>query len=235
VRAFLCIPLGGEMAKGNLYVAIILILIGALAILGLAVGNASGAGLRGFLDRLERHHQLILTLLTALLVLVTALLWWSTRDLVLEGRETAQRQLRAYVAILGGGMMPNQDGSAIHVWVDLENSGQTPGYAFSTWIKARVDLPNAQPFNDEMPVTDREGVSIIGSKAKAHLNITHALGQNDLDAIDRGEPVIFVWGGADYSDAFGTSHTFKFRSRSGPRQRDGGWSLQPHKIGYMGN
>ena len=85
------------MSKGNLFAAMIFILIGILAILGLALSSGGGGGLRGWLERFEHHHNLLLVGLTGLLAIATALLWWSTRELVTETRDTAQRQLRAYI------------------------------------------------------------------------------------------------------------------------------------------
>lgn len=121
------------------------------------------------------------------------------------------------------------------MWVDLENSGQTPGYEFTTWLKVRIDVPDADPFSDEMPIAKRTGRSIIGPKAKAHISLTHGLSPAELDDLNKGTKKVFVWGGADYMDAFSKARTFKFRSVNGTRQRDGGWSLQPHPVGYVGN
>jgi hypothetical protein len=63
----------------------------------------------------------------SLLALFTFLLWWSTRSLVVSAEKTAERQLRAYIAVnptvirfpLGG--FPEAD-------FIIKNTGQTPAY-----------------------------------------------------------------------------------------------------------
>lgn len=84
-------------------------------------------------------------------------------------------------------------------------------------------------------MSERAGASIIGPGASVHLNWNLPITDADLDAINRGDKKLFVWGGADYRDAFKDIRYFHFRMTNGPgivQQVGQGWALNPHKSGY---
>jgi hypothetical protein len=62
----------------------------------------------------------------------------------------------------------------------------------------------------------------------------------DLASVRNKTKAIFVWGGADYVDAFKRKRHFIFRMKmAGPEQPlpNGGmgWPLTPHPLGYEAN
>ena len=189
---------------------------------------------------------IVIALFTLALFVATLLLWVAIRNLVEGSSDTSERQLRAYVTLAGGQMrIVNLTGGGLGVSIDIElkNSGQTPAYGFTTWVRPpEVHDKDAVPFGPPTPLSERTGSSIVGSGANVTVNYTIPL--TDQDAINNGSKRIFVWGGADYTDAFGVARYFHFRSASGPsivnvdatgRINWQGWSLQPHRLGYEAN
>jgi hypothetical protein len=101
-------------------------------------------------------------------------------------------------------------------------------YAFDA-----VPFP-AQP----KPLSERVNRSIIAPGALAPVVTESAM--IDLASVRNKTKAIFVWGGADYVDAFKRKRHFIFRMKmAGPEQPlpNGGmgWPLTPHPLGYEAN
>ncbi len=223
--------------KGNLFLAVIFLLIGLLAIVGLALMGGSDGGLRGFLTRLERHHQLIIAVFTVILAIATGLLWWSTRALVLESRDTAQRQLRAYIGPFSMEMQvyPYEKGGFVAMaHTELRNFGQTPAYDLRTSSWCRFDDPNALPFDQvqEPPVWPKAGIAFPG--AGLHISVPCFLSEQEVQELRDRKKLVFFWGTVKYEDAFRKKHYFKFRVVSQERTLDQGevYRMGPHALGY---
>lgn len=157
------------------------------------------------------------------------------RAAVEVSRHTAEQELRAYIVVVEGRIAfqsPATGRFRIAVHVLLLNAGQTPGYAFSTWIKCRV-LPStdATPFEEILPVKDRNGSSIIGPNCNANLSAELDLSGAEVLAIQNGTMIIYVWGGATYDTLSLPTRDFKFRCVNGAFG-SGHWALQPHVEGY---
>jgi hypothetical protein len=228
---------GAQVPKVNLYAAVIFILIGALAIIGLALLGSSPGSLRAFVDRIERHHQLIIVLFTAILALATGLLWWSTRSLVLDARDTAQRQLRAYVGPFSMEMevYPYEKGGFVAmVHADLRNFGQTPAYdvRHSSWCK--FDDPNALPFNDVQDPAVWPKAGIAYPDAGLHIRLPCFLSEQQVQELRDRKKIVFFWGTVNYEDGFRKPHYFRFRLVSQERTLDKGevYRMGPHALGY---
>lgn len=215
----------------------------------------------------DRYIELFATVVIAIF---TAVLWWTsngqwkemerqrktmeetlettktaadaTRDAVKLADKTAERQLRAYIAVVSGGMQVvtlTQGGLGIGIHIELKNSGQTPGYDFTTWIKKPEILDkDVVPFGAPTPIEQRNGTSIVGPGASVHINWTLPITETDLAAIQSGAKNVFVWGGADYRDIFEQKRYFIFRDTNaqGHFTSIGNvLALAPHKLGYEGN
>jgi hypothetical protein len=180
-----------------------------------------------------------LSAFTVILALATIFLWSATRNLVRGAEKTAERQLRAYVALEGGSIAHAtvENGAGFHVTVRLKNFGLTPAYSFTTWIMPpEILAPDALPFTSSRPISERTGTSIIGPGSDAWINWYAGFGDKDLDDIRSGIRSIFIWGGADYTDAFGKRRYFIFRDRiSGRENGPNCWALSPHPLGYDAN
>lgn len=180
----------------------------------------------------------VLALFTVILAVATVFLWRATRDLVVDARDKGERQLRAYVALVGGVVVhatgDNQPGYLVQI--ELKNSGTTPGYDFTTWIMPpEVQDFSALPFGAPRPESERTGKSIISPNTSAWINAFYVWKSDELAAVRSRKKGLFVWGGADYRDAFGEKRRFFFRIRiSGPEDTPNraGWALKPHPLGY---
>lgn len=157
--------------------------------------------------------------------------------------KTAEKQLRAYVSIISGAMTLvnlTEGGLGISIHVVLRNSGQTPGYKFTTWIKEpKILEPTAIPFTEPTPIAERAGMSVIGPGGDVHINWILPSTPEMREAITKGTINVFVWGGADYTDAFGKERYFIFRDLNTTGSRFGvagdTLGLRPHKLGYDAN
>jgi hypothetical protein len=165
--------------------------------------------------------------------------WWTVSVM----RDTAQREMRAYVGIYSGAVHLfdlSGGGKAIRVNVDFKNEGPTPAYDFTTWIKCPVIMgPDAVPFGAPTPISERSGTSILAPHTMAHTHWTFAVSDEDLSALQAGTKRIFAWGGADYTDAFGHARYFRFRCldnlATSLKNPGDGVGLSPHKLGYDAN
>ncbi|WP_398483601.1 hypothetical protein [Tardiphaga sp.] len=156
--------------------------------------------------------------------------------------DTRNRQLRAYVTLIGGAIAPARvDGSAdvngFMVHAELKNSGVTPGYQFTTWIAQPVVMENdALPFAAS---TAREpaGRSIIAPATGVFVRRFYAWKDREIEDVIAGKKAIFVWGGANYEDAFGQKRSFLFRLKVNGMydEANGTWGLKPHPLGYEGD
>jgi hypothetical protein len=170
--------------------------------------------------------------------LATIFLWRATRELVLDAQDKGERQLRAYVSLVGGVMAhATVDNAAGYlVQIELKNGGATPGYAFTTWIMPPEVRDLAEiPYGPPRPESDRTGSSIVAPATSAWINGYYRWKPGELDAVRNRQRGIFIWGGANYTDAFGVPRKFIFRIMiSGPESALNGtaWGLTPHRLGY---
>lgn len=180
---------------------------------------------------------------TCLLGVATLLLGAGVFIQIRDARISSERQLRAYVVIASGGITLvnlREGGLGIQIHIILKNSGKTPGYRFSTWYQRPEILdPDANPFTDSTPLEKRNGSSIIGPGADVNLSWTLVSTPELRSDIESGKKRIFVWGGADFVDAFGENRFFIFRDINGlgPSFALAGHqlALTPHKLGYDAN
>jgi hypothetical protein len=152
-------------------------------------------------------------------------------------RNTAKRQLRAYVVIEGGVVVKAtvKDSPGFYLHIELKNAGLTPGYEFATWHRAQIcDLTKPPKFIRTGGLTG-QNFSIIGPGSGANLDWYGVFADSDLAAIRTRSKGIFAWGNADYVDTFGTKRHFTFRCMmTGHEDHQGRWALTPYK-GYEAN
>jgi hypothetical protein len=161
---------------------------------------------------------------------------WTIR----ETRLSSQRELRAYVGIVGGQMtyintFDGQKGLLINIV--LKNFGQTPAYRLSTWIKQPLILDSdAVPFGNPTPIAERQGESFEGPGATFEVNWSLPINEEELATVNAGKKKIFVWGGANFTDAFGKGRKIIFRMTNDPSNKVAAlghrYALTPHKQGY---
>lgn len=160
--------------------------------------------------------------------------WWTVKVM----RDTAKRQLKAYVA-MGDAFMrfstANTQRSA-EIALRLKNAGQTPGYNFTTWCNSKIDLPSARPFTAAPPPDKRAGISIIGPSSSVDLTM-YIIGIDDptLDDLVHGRKRIYAWGRCDYVDIYGVDRYFEFKCWNGTSFVDSRCGVSPHPEGYQAN
>ena len=163
---------------------------------------------------------------------------WETAGVVT--RDSAERQLRAYVFVTSGVVALANGDAGVIVTVDFENSGQTPGHDFTTWARVQVADAHAEPFGPAPLPEQRPGPTVVPPRGHIQVSGSHPVTSDELQAIRGRSKAVFVWGGCDYRDAFGNPRQFIFRSAvNGPEisgssggQAWRGWTLRPHKAGY---
>jgi len=201
--------------------------------------NKLGFSIHTYREEIVAVGTLFIAAFTIILAFATGFLYLATRNLVEGADKKDERQLRAYVAILSGGIAPAtvNGGPGYRIIVEFKNSGQTPGYQFSTWIMPpEIRAVDAIPFGAPLPKEQRTGSSIIGPGANANQVRFGIWSQTEIDEIRNGTKALFVWGGADYTDIFGHDRYFIYRiAVSGMEDSGNSWALKPHKMGYDAN
>ena len=152
-------------------------------------------------------------------------------------RDSAQRQLRAYVGVADGSFRLvnlTEGGQGILVQVRLKNSGKSPAYDYTTWIAGPVIAgASDEPFGPPTPLSNRS-TSVVFADGDTHLASAAPITAEQIQKVRAGTSKIFAWGGADYRDAFGTARTLRFYDINGRDEvAQGAWALQPHQKGYQ--
>lgn len=161
---------------------------------------------------------------TALLFAATFFLWLATRSLVNDGKQNAERQLRAYLLVTKGEIgVPEAIPDNTIINLTVRNFGNTPAYSTTIWADMVYDR---DPLVGTLVGTRNPKVSttIFGpggrqttSFYKTSLNESqkHAMAHHHGAAI-------YVFGEIRYTDAFGKKRCTKFRcvQRGGPEFRD---------------
>jgi hypothetical protein len=160
----------------------------------------------------------ILALATIGLFIYTARLWGATSRLVKDAKDTAKRQLRAY-------LWRNADvdrmtaqivGFAPEYAIDdqIFNSGQTPAYGVHCWARmAPFDSDLPEGFEFEKAPRQIEGPRFVINPGSTHTHhvVTEQITTDDVDDVRQGAKRLYLWGEIRYEDAFQCPHNVWFR------------------------
>jgi hypothetical protein len=154
-----------------------------------------------FYNRLVGWSTVTLAFVTTILAIFTYKLWSATKD-------TAKRQLRAYVFMKledGQDMFYNPNG-CLSIALITKNFGQTPAYDISCTLQMAL---HKFPLTTTLPHHKYEQIaskSPLAPTDKVYHGITlgDKLTQGELDNILAGKAAIFIWGEVIYFDAFKT-------------------------------
>lgn len=114
-------------------------------------------------------------------------------------KETAQRQLRAYLCTTSVGIrrldgMPN----TLTCTLEVFNSGQTPAYELISSLSFDFKAVGAAK---KLP-----GCATVGAQTKTLINVhSPDIEQSDMKLVLTGQKKMRLWGRLDYKDAFGAS------------------------------
>jgi hypothetical protein len=153
-------------------------------------------------------------------------------DTVNVMKDTAQRQLRAYVSIFDARIAFDTDGRTFRPTIVLQNAGQTPAYDVASWTDGDAfDASKPPSFSQPIPADQRTLRTVVGPGMKFTLNSQKVTEIPGIEGHVRdGTTAIYVWGRVDYRDAFGRTWPLEFRCRAHPLP-GGHWLLAPTPEG----
>lgn len=134
-------------------------------------------------------------------------------------RDTAKKQLRAYVLPTGVGFSEDHAGR-LKIVIKFKNTGQTPARNFRSKTRAGFAPDTYRDFNHTL---DRAVSSEIGPGELTSGLFLQPTGNDFVDSsrdITSGNIVFYVFGRAAYRDIFSDEHTVDFRFRYSPEQQD---------------
>jgi hypothetical protein len=168
---------------------------------------------------------------TALLTVVTALLWWATRRLVKGAEDTAERQLRAYLFIDEAQLIVSD--AAATVASTIRNFGQTPAKRIRNTARITIQ-PAAYPFAFEpLEHVDAPGNAMLGPRT--HLNSTQPVqypqdGYPLLALLESGATTVYFQSLITYEDFFGKTRTTNYTAKTS-KNLQGHWAFAPLPMG----
>jgi hypothetical protein len=169
---------------------------------------------------------------TFVLAASTIGLWIVAICTLRHGRETAERQLRAYISVDGGSarIVETIGTNFVEGFVSLKNSGQTPAYNCKSWVRIEIGTTSHPPFDQKS--FGRGGV-IIGPGTAFNLPVHWQLNPADLAALRAETKRIYIWGETEYDDIFGHNRFLRFYQQNGKEIPGKGWPLEtadrPHE------
>ena len=150
---------------------------------------------------------------TALMLLATWLLWRATRQLVRNSEINAERQLRAYLAVVPktiGGFRPGTVGRI--EWV-TKNLGQTPAQKIRhryAWAVLPNPLPARHKFAEPSQELSNTSALLPGDQTVSYFNGEAGFTNQQVEAVSRNEARIYCWGYTEYEDVFRVTWRSRF-------------------------
>jgi hypothetical protein len=181
-----------------------------------SVSGAFRVGLAALWSFTHDSHDEIIAIGIVFIAVFTVVIGLFTADLAAAANKTAQevksiseQQLRAYMGTRGGRVILKQIGpqTFLEGHVSLKNFGKTPAFDHRSWVRIDVKEPARSPF--DLPGNGFGG-TVVSPEAEANLPVRWPVSGEDVDGIRKEAKRIFVWGGADYIDAFGKARFLKF-------------------------
>jgi hypothetical protein len=177
-------------------------------------------------DNVLAFGTVCIAVFTYVLYRATNKLWDAGERQLAHFEQTARRQLRAYMSIVGGGITIN--GSVLSAGLRIKNTGQTPASNVTTYT--HVGITNDISIMDFAVIRDNAASNgLIGPGHDMATGNRIDIGP-DLANFLNGTMLLFAWGQIEYTDAFGSQWTQDFRYCGAPLT-NGAWSLQPEPQG----
>jgi hypothetical protein len=180
----------------------------------------------------------IIAWFTFTLKLSTDSLWEAGERQLSHLKESAERQLGAYIGIEWCRVISDDWGNTFRVEVQIKNAGQTPAYDVSHRIAAEIHELHEPPLSFAMPEKS-QGIIPIAPGITFILRTPIAIGgASGISTIGTGRTIL-AWGRVDYEDVFDKPQhlEFRFRSSDPVRQHDGtvmrtvGWRMDAEDEG----
>lgn len=164
---------------------------------------------------------------------VVVAIWLTIRSNSIA-RDTAQRQLRAYVSVIGSTIDTLDDGSGFLLQAVLRNDGATPAYDVEIMgetfdgsypIDERVFVPRHLP---------RKSIMGPGNELACPLRIIGSPLET-IAAVKNREIGLYIHGVCRYNDAFGVARFTRFRYVYGGRTSELGLIMHADRTGNEAN
>ena len=151
-------------------------------------------------------------------------------------KDTAQRQLRAYICISGGTIKFDRKDAPV-AYVEYKNSGQTPAYDVCSWHHIWIA---AYPLTEKLPEAPKSFItsrSIIPPGGHAFMVIPKdpPVCERAVHLLGTPEGTIYIYGEIRYRDAFGVERFTKYRLMYGGPEGIHSEHLKPHTEGNEAN
>jgi len=167
-----------------------------------------------------------------------------TNDVIEIMRDTALRELRAYVC-MSEALIEFRQERAPEVQIHIKNCGKTPAYDVEMWIGVVLG-PYPGPLTLPPPPEGfRKSKSLLAPGEKPHAMVFRhsVMTEQQITILGTSQLTMFVYGDITYRDAFGKQRITRYRLMYGGtepmRLRDkGGMAvgfLKPDKIGNEAN
>lgn len=149
-----------------------------------------------------------------LLFLATMGLWLATWQLVRSSKDTAERQLRAYISCRSITASDLLVGRKPVFLVKFRNGGQTPAHALKTHVKIKSErTPIPSTMFSPLLTSDEGSIAVLGPGDKSTVETIGDISilPGHVDSLVNGTVHLFVFGRLDYRDVFGRQRTTQFR------------------------
>jgi hypothetical protein len=140
----------------------------------------------------------------------------TTAKMAADQREFWQQQMRAYLAIITGGYVPQDrtTGWKLEVRMFVQNNGLTPAHAVAVSSRARIlPFPLPEDVDLSLPVYRQEAAGHIGPRQNFFFRawLDDLLSDEELTTIMTKEtPKLYVYGTVYYRDVFGNDYYTNF-------------------------
>jgi hypothetical protein len=138
------------------------------------------------------------------------------REAVTEMRDTAKRQLRAYLYVVNH-KTPDLSAETPQALFFLKNAGQTPAMDVAHAAGTAI---GEYPFKSDPPAIPdnlfaRSSVLVTGNTFILSHHLTEALSGSKIQDIKAGRKMFVMYGEVRYKDIYGDAHFVKYRSMYG--------------------
>jgi hypothetical protein len=145
----------------------------------------------------------------------------AAQDAVRVTKDSAEKQLRAYVTMVSVHITQFEVGLPIKLEIRMKNCGQTPAYDYrGGYTMTTVPLHGAKTYRFNRPIEDATWSRTVlgpGIETGTLFPNNHILSKSEHDHVTAGSHALFVWGYDAYTDAFGKQQSMWFRyQHTGP-------------------
>lgn len=147
-----------------------------------------------------------MALFTGALVAATAALWWG-------GQRHSERELRAYVCVVGAVIERFEIGDTVRVTMDIKNAGKTP--AFAVTLGATLDIAPIErrefpTYPSKIPIRSNSSLG-PGNEIRIERERASPLDPDRHNDVARGKLGVFLFGQVRYFDVFNKERFVNFR------------------------